>query len=116
MDRDKGKTALKTGFMRMASNIGGLGNSSSTMLNNGNIIYTRNNTVPEVHSPGYELPIRELVHLDTHGAAPITAEEVKLNTVLNNSEVSAVKTKVEMPGKILYLLQEKKVLQNRKLL
>ena len=92
MDRDKGKTALKTGFMRMASNIGGLGNSSSTMLNNGNIIYTRNNTVPEVHSPGYELPIRELVHLDTHGAASITAEGVKLNTVLNNSEVSAVKT------------------------
>ena len=110
MDRDKGKTALKTGFMRMASNIGGLGNSSSTMLNNGNIIYTRNNTVPEVHSPGYELPIRELVHLDTHGAAPITAEEVKLNTVLNNSEVSAVKTKVEDAWKDFVLIAGKKSL------
>ena len=110
MDRDKGKTALKTGFMRMASNIGGLGNSSSTMLNNGNIIYTRNNTVPEVHSPGYELPIRELVHLDTHGAAPITDEGVKLNTVLNNSEVSAVKTKVEDAWKDFVLIAGKKSL------
>ena len=110
MDRDKGKTALKTGFMRMASNIGGLGNSSSTMLNNGNIIYTRNNTDPEVHSPGYELPIRELVHLDTHGAAPITAEGVKLNTVLNNSEVSAVKTKVEDAWKDFVLIAGKKSL------
>ena len=110
MDRDKGKTALKTGFMRMASNIGGLGNSSSTMLNNGNIIYTRNNTDPEVHSPGYELPIRELVHLDTHGAAPIAAEGVKLNTVLNNSEVSAVKTKVEDAWKDFVLIAGKKSL------
>ena len=110
MDRDKGKTALKTGFMRMASNIGGLGNSSSTMLNNGNIIYTRNNTVPEVHSPGYELPIRELVHLDTHGAASITAEGIKLNTVLNNSEVSAVKTKVEDAWKDFVLIAGKKSL------
>ena len=100
LDRPKTKTEYKSGFIRMANNISN-GNQSSTMLNNGNIIYARNFKIEvnkETHKDStnkvYSTPIRELVHLDTHGAAKISTERQKLVTALGNSEVSGVATDV----------------------
>ena len=84
-------TGSKSGFIRMANNIGGSdGNQSATMLNNGNIMYARNfkveiNTETHQDNKGntYSTPIRELVHLDTHGAADIVADQAKLMNALN---------------------------------
>ena len=90
-------TGSKSGFIRMANNIGGSdGNQSATMLNNGNIMYARNfkveiNTETHQDNKGntYSTPIRELVHLDTHGAADIVADQAKLMNALNNTEISS---------------------------
>ena len=83
----------KTGFFRMANHIGHLGNNSAMLLNNGNIIYARKNLALETHTDGYGQPIRELVHLDTHGAADIntsTGDGKKLfDSLSNNSELNA---------------------------
>ena len=89
----------KTGFFRMANHIGHLGNNSAMMLNNGNIIYARKNLALETHTDGYEQPIRELVHLDTHGAADIntsTGDGKKLfDSLSNNSELNANSSEIK---------------------
>ena len=89
----------KTGFFRMANHIGHLGNKSAMMLNNGNIIYARKNLTLETHTAGYGQPIRELVHLDMHGAADIntsTGDGKKLFDSLNsNSELNANSSEIK---------------------
>ena len=87
----------KTGFFRMANHMGVLGNNSATMLNNGNIIYARKNLSSEQHSKNYGQPIRELVHLDIHGAANIstsTGDGKKLFDSLDNNN-NANKTEIK---------------------
>ena len=90
-----GSPTSKTGFLKMAS-YGG--RQSSTMINNANLIYTKQN--PTAANVG----VKEIVHLDTHGAQPINNgttndENTRVNTVLNNfptDPVSAVqKVKVK---------------------
>ena len=85
-----GSDTSKTGFLKMASYEG---RQSSTMINNANLIYTKQN--PTSANVG----VKEVVHLDTHGAQPISAESARVNTVLNNfptDPVSAVqKVKVK---------------------
>ena len=85
----------KTGFLKMAS-YGG--RQSSTMINNANLIYTKQN--PTAANVG----VKEIVHLDTHGAQPINNgttndENTRVNKVLNNfptDPISAVqKVKVK---------------------
>ena len=101
LNRSQTITGAKSGFIRMANNIGNNGNQSATMLNNGNILYARNfktESNPEIHRSNagkiYNTPIRELVHLDTHGAADILTQRNKLMTALGNAEVSGVATDV----------------------
>ena len=101
LNRSKTTTGAKSGFIRMANNIGNNGNQSATMLNNGNILYARNfktESNPEIHQSKagtpYNTPIRELVHLDTHGAADILTQRNKLMNALGNAEVSVVATDV----------------------
>ena len=90
-----GSPTSKTGFLKMAS-YGG--RQSSTMINNANLIYTKQN------STAANVGVKEIVHLDTHGAQPINNgttndENTRVNTVLNNfptDPVSAVqKVKVK---------------------
>ncbi len=101
LNRSQTITGAKSGFIRMANNIGNNGNQSATMLNNGNILYARNfktESNPEIHRSNigktYNTPIRELVHLDTHGAADILTQRNNLMTALGNAEVSGVATDV----------------------
>ena len=74
----------KTGFLKMAS----YNRKSSTMINNADIMYTRKGASLTGYSTtkNYEGVVKELVHLDTHGAQPITgtnSEDTRVSNIIN---------------------------------
>ena len=76
----------KTGFLKMASFSGG----TSTMINNANILSARTNTtLPAVTSDDYKGVVKEVVHLDIHGAQSISNETINVTKVTNELPVSS---------------------------
>ena len=74
----------KTGFLKMAS----YERKSSTMINNADIMYTRKGASLTGYNStkNYEGVVKELVHLDTHGAQPITgtnSEDTRVSNIIN---------------------------------
>ena len=114
LHRDSITSALKTGFLRMVSQPGN--NSITTMLNNGKILYARKNddSLYEKHKNGYGLPIRELVHLDIHGAGLLTDEKQKVDNALAQPEASAIKSKVnEAWDDFKYIADKKGIIRSQ---
>ena len=78
----------KTGFLKMAS---WDGHGRATMINNANILSARTNTeVEHITSPDYAGVVKEVVHLDIHGAEQIynsnpstKTETTRVTTIAN---------------------------------
>ena len=70
----------KTGFLKMAS-YGG--RDTSTMINNASIMYARTAVDPTTYTNGYKEVVKELVHLDIHGAQPLSAEKLRVATTIS---------------------------------
>ena len=96
LSRVKSITGKKTGFIRMVSDgsnqLSGSANKptfSSTMINNGNILYARKNLhVNQTNIIENKYKIKELVHLDIHNARSITIEKTYLDKALTKLDVS----------------------------
>ena len=74
-------TKGKTGFLKMAS---WDGHGRSTMINNANILSARTNTeVEHITSSEYAGVVKEVVHLDIHGAQLISDEDTNVTNVKN---------------------------------
>ena len=77
----------KRGFLKLASwdNYGSskIENTTSTMINNANMISTRTNISIGAFTSGYEGPVKEVVHLDIHGAQKISDESARVTTIVN---------------------------------
>ena len=69
----------KTGFLKMAS----YGRDTSTMINNASIMYARTAVDPTTYTNGYQGVVKELVHLDIHGAQPLSAEKARVTTTIS---------------------------------
>ena len=67
----------KTGFLRMTSHVYP-NKKSSTMVNNANIMYTKQSSFNN------NVGIKEIVHLDTHGAQPLTDEDGRVATIVSH--------------------------------
>ena len=82
MSRAKILATNKTGFLKMASVNGTT--RVSTMINNADIMSFGKNVETSNATQGYEGIIKELVHLDIHGAQKISDDEIKVSTVIAN--------------------------------
>ena len=79
-------TKGKTGFLKMAS---WDGHGRSTMINNANILSARTNTeVEHITSSEYAGVVKEVVHLDIHGAQLISDEDTNVTNVKNQLSMS----------------------------
>ena len=81
----------KTGFLKMASYNT---RNSSTMINNANIMYTK-----QTDFDNDRVGVKEIVHLDIHGAQPIkgvNSESTRVANIINQlpSDASATKLKI----------------------
>ena len=88
MNRQKttATTKGKTGFLKMAS---WDGHGRSTMINNANILSARTNTeVEHITSSEYAGVVKEVVHLDIHGAQLISDEDTNVTNVKNQLSMS----------------------------
>ena len=94
----------KTGFLKLASwdsysipNPASPGtkikvaNKTSTMINNANMISARTNISIGNFTDGYEGPVKEVVHLDIHGAQLISNEDINVTKVTDQSELAPEK-------------------------
>ena len=83
ISRNLSSAGSKTGFLKMASWPGDPA-KTSTMINNANLMYTRKGSSLSNYTftPTYDGVVKEVVHLDFHGAQKLSDETSKVNRIL----------------------------------